>query len=112
MRPAFYHDRAGVCYEIAMTRRELIEKVCAELPEGSELGPRPVATVIDRVFEAIAGALADEGKYTHPGFGTFTVRVQSARPGRNPRTGEPIDLAEGRAVGFKPAAELKARIQR
>jgi nucleoid DNA-binding protein len=112
MRVAFYHERAGVCYEIAMTRRELIEKVCAELPDERELGPRPVAAVIDRVFEAIAGALSDEGRYTHPGFGTFTVKVQPARPGRNPRTGEPIEIAEGRAVAFKPAAELKARIQR
>lgn len=94
-----------------MTRRELIEKVCAELPEG-EPGPRRVAEVIDRVFDAIAGALSDEGKYTHPGFGSFTVKIQNARPGRNPRTGEPITLAEGSTVAFKPAAELKARVQR
>ena len=94
-----------------MTRRELIERVCAELPEGGP-GPQKVAEVIDRVFAAIAGALGDEGKYTHPGFGTFTVKTRNARPGRNPRTGEPIDIAESTTVAFKPAAELRDRIQR
>ena len=94
-----------------MTRRELIERVCAELPEGGP-GQRQVAEVIDRVFAAIAASLGDEGKYTHPGFGTFTVKTRNARPGRNPRTGEAIDIAESTTVAFKPAAELKERIQR
>ena len=94
-----------------MTRRELIETVCAELPEGGP-SPRQVAEVIDRVFAAIAGALGDEGKYTHPGFGTFTIKVQNARMGKNPRTGEEIAIDEARTVGFRPSPELKDRIQR
>ena len=94
-----------------MTRRELIDKVCADAGE-SDPSPRKVAEVIDRVFDAIAGALSDEGKYTHPGFGSFTIKIQNARTGRNPRTGEPIRIAESATVNFKPAAELKARIQR
>jgi nucleoid DNA-binding protein len=94
-----------------MTRRELIEKVCAELPDG-EINPRHVAAMLDRVFDAIALALCDEGKYTHPGFGTFTVKRTNARTGRNPQTGEVIAIAEGTTVGFKPAAELKDRIRR
>jgi nucleoid DNA-binding protein len=67
--------------------------------------------VIDRVFEEIAASLREEGRYTHPGFGTFTVRVQTARTGRNPRTGEAIALDEGRTVAFKPAPDLKGSLQ-
>lgn len=94
-----------------MTRRELIERVMAALPEG-KASPALVGEVIEQVFEAIAGGLAEEGKYTHPNFGTFTVKVQHARMGLNPRTGEAIELAEGATVGFKAAPALKSRVQR
>ena len=93
-----------------MTRKELIERVRAGLGD-EELGDRRVAAVIDRVFEEIAASLREEGRYTHPGFGTFTVRVQSARTGRNPRTGEAIALDEGRTVAFKPAPDLKGALR-
>lgn len=92
-----------------MTRRELIERVRAGIGD-EELGDRRVAAVIDGVFAEIAAALREEGRYAHPGFGTFTVRVQSARPGRNPRTGEALQLDEGRTVAFKPAPDLKGSL--
>ena len=92
-----------------MTRKDLIERVRAGLGD-EELGDRKVAAVIDRVFEEIAAALREEGRYAHPGFGTFTVRVQTARTGRNPRTGEAIALDEGRTVAFKPAPDLKGSL--
>lgn len=94
-----------------MTRRELIDRVCATIPEGGPT-PRQVAQVIDGVFGAITEAIAGDGKYTHPGFGTFTVKTRAARPGRNPRTGESIEIAESTTVAFKPATELKDRIER
>ena len=92
-----------------MTRRELIERVRAGLGD-EDLGDRQVAAVIDRVFEEIAASLREEGRYTHPGFGSFTVRVQSARTGRNLHTGEAIALEEGRTVAFKPAPDLKGSL--
>jgi nucleoid DNA-binding protein len=100
-----------------MTRKELIQRIQEGLaqgegPEGGgELGQRQIAAVVDRLFEEVAGALQSEGRYVHPGFGTFTVKVQNARVGRNPRTGEAIDIAEGSTVGFKPSADLRARLR-
>src|SRR5689334_2218579 len=82
-RSRWKRNRSG----LEMTRKELIERVRAGLGD-EELGDRQVAAVIDRVFEEIAASLREEGRYTHPGFGTFTVRVQAAKTGRNPRTGE------------------------
>ena len=59
-----------------------------------------------------SGSIQSDGRYVHPGFGTFTVRVPSARVGRHPKTGEAIDIAEGATVAFKPSAELKASVTR
>jgi integration host factor subunit beta len=89
-----------------VTRRELIEKVQEGFAEG-ELTPRQIAEVVDRVFGAIAASIRDEGGYTHPGFGSFKVKVQGARLGMNPRTGESLDLPAAATVVFKPSAELK-----
>ena len=100
-----------------MTRKELIQRIQEGLPQrdgleaGGELGQRQIAAVVDRLFEEVAGALQSEGRYVHPGFGTFTVKVQNARPGRNPRTGEPIAISEGMTVSFKPSPDLRARIK-
>jgi DNA-binding protein HU-beta len=92
-----------------MTRRELIQRIQEGFPEG-ELSGRQIAEVIDRAFGAIATAIRDEGGYTHPGFGSFRVKVQSARPGRNPRTGEALDLPASATVSFKPSADLKSSL--
>jgi nucleoid DNA-binding protein len=89
-----------------MTRRELVERV----REGREqdLSERQVAEVIERALAEIAAAIQRDGRVTLPGFGTFTVRVNAARVGRNPRTGEAIDIPASSTVAFKPAAELRA----
>ncbi len=91
-----------------MTRRELIQKVNEGLREPLPAGR--VNEVIERAFEVIAASIASEGRYVHPGFGSFTVRVTDARPGRSPRTGEPILIPGSVTVAFKPAAELRARV--
>lgn len=93
-----------------MTRKELIRRVHEGI--SGELSERQIASVIDRAFEEIAASIRSDGRYVHPGFGTFTVRVHGARVGRNPRTGEAIDIAEGATVAFKPSAELKASLDR
>lgn len=89
-----------------MTRRELVERVREGLdPAVSE---RQVAEIIERSLREIAAAIQRDGRVTLPGFGTFTVRNTAARVGRNPQTGEVIDIAAATTVGFKPAAELRA----
>jgi DNA-binding protein HU-beta len=89
-----------------MTRRELVERVREGL--SAELSDRQVAEVIERALGEIGAAIQREGRVTLPGFGTFTVRRSAARLGRNPRTGEAIDLPAAATVAFKPAAELRA----
>lgn len=96
----------GYPEEAGMTRRELVERVREGL--SSELSERQVAEVIERALSEIGAAIQRDGKVTLPGFGTFTVRVSSARIGRNPQTGEAIEIPAASTVGFKPAAELRA----
>ena len=74
----------------------------------AELSERQVAEVIEQALAEIGAAIQRDGRVVLPGFGTFTVRHASARVGRNPRTGEAIDLPASATVAFKPAAELKA----
>ena len=95
-----------------MTRKDLIETIRHQLAagDGPELSTAATGKVVDAVFAAIAEGLRREGRYVHPGFGSFAVQVTQARPGRNPRTGEAIEIPRGETIRFKPAPELKARI--
>lgn len=89
-----------------MTRRELVERVREGIED--QVSERLAAEVIERALREIAGAIQRDGKVTLPGFGSFTVRRTTARTGRNPQTGEVIEIAASTTVGFKPAAELRA----
>ena len=89
-----------------MTRKELIQRVREGL--SPELSERQVGEVIERTLTELAGAIQRDGRVVLPGFGTFTVRLTSARVGRNPRTGEVIDIPAAATVGFKPSEELRA----
>jgi DNA-binding protein HU-beta len=62
---------------------------------------------VDEVFAAMAAAIQKDGRFTFPGFGTFSVRERKARTGRNPQTGEPMTIAASKTVAFKPATAFK-----
>jgi DNA-binding protein HU-beta len=62
------------------------------------------------LMEAIASELKKVGKFTLPGFGTFTVRDTKARQGLNPRTGEPVQVKAGKTVRFKASKNLKEAV--
>lgn len=62
---------------------------------------------VDAVFEAIAKSIKKDKALQIPGFGTFTVRSNKARKGRNPRTGAEIDIRPSPTVRFKPSPSLK-----
>lgn len=66
---------------------------------------------MDAVFEAIAEALKEGDKVQLVGFGNFEVRERSARKGRNPQTGEEIEIAASKVPAFKPGKALKEGIQ-
>ena len=97
-----------------MTRRELIEYVQRQLDEGEGVGvpaAREVGRILDAAFAGIVEGLRREGRYSHPGFVTFTIKEQGARPGLHPKTGAPIEIASATTVRFKPAREVKASLE-
>jgi nucleoid DNA-binding protein len=59
------------------------------------------------MLETITAELADGGTVQLIGFGTFVTRKREARTGRNPRTGEAMDIAASTAAAFKPGQKLK-----
>lgn len=92
-----------------MTRRELIEWV--QKAEGAAgLTAAQIGHVLDAAFSGIEHALRQEGRFSHPGFGTFTRVEQPARPGIHPKTGAPIMIAATTTIRFKPSRELKATL--
>jgi len=69
-----------------------------------------VAMCYDTLFELIVESLADGDKVAVPNFGTFQVSERPARTGRNPATGEAIQIAASKTVRFKVAKGLKDRL--
>ena len=71
---------------------------------------KDVEKVVTAFLGVIEKALVDEGRVQLPGLGTLIVRERPARTARNPRTGEKVDMAACRTVGFRPGKVLKERI--
>ncbi len=69
-----------------------------------------VQQMVDDVFDLIADGLSKGEKIDLRGFGTFSVRDSAARTGRNPQTGEAIQIPARRVPGFKPGKELKDKV--
>lgn len=90
-----------------MNKSELI----AQVAEVSELSKKDATKAVDAVFEAIAGALQNGDKVQLVGFGNFEVRERSARKGRNPQTGEEIEIPSSKIPAFKPGKALKDGIK-
>ena len=63
--------------------------------------------VVSTIFEEITNALSRNESVNLVGFGSFTPRQRAARTGRSPKTGEPIQIAASKSIGFKPGKALK-----
>ena len=90
-----------------MIRSELVQKLCEDNPH---LTGKEVERVVGAVFDAISDQLARGGRVELRGFGTFTTRSRDARTGRNPRTGETVDVDAKRVPYFKPGKEMRQRL--
>jgi DNA-binding protein HU-beta len=88
-----------------MTRAELVEKIQAERAGG--MSRKAVAELLDAVFEEIGRTVKKSGRFSYPGFGTFTVKKRKARVGRNPQTGTAIKIPPTKTVAFKASPDLK-----
>lgn len=90
-----------------MTKSELIERIARGQPQ---LLPRDVALAVKMMIEHLAQALCQQERIEIRGFGSFSLHFRAARQGRNPKTGEPVDLAGKRVPHFKPGKELRERV--
>lgn len=86
-----------------MNKQELIEMVS----ESADLTKASAGRAVDGMLDAITGALKNGDQVTLVGFGTFLVRDRAARTGRNPRTGEPLEIAAAKNPAFKAGKALK-----
>jgi DNA-binding protein HU-beta len=86
-----------------MNKSELIEATAAS----SGLSKSDVAKALDSILEGISGAVQRGDRVSLSGFGTFERRERSARTGRNPQTGEELQVAASKAPAFKPAKAFK-----
>jgi DNA-binding protein HU-beta len=86
-----------------MNKSEIIEAVA----EAANISKAQAGHAVEAVIDSIRDALAKGDSVTLIGFGTFTVRERPARTGRNPRTGEPLDIKAAKVPVFKPGKVLK-----
>lgn len=91
-----------------MNKAELIEAVQAAL--GPEATKRSADEALDAVLSSIVKGVKQDKKVQIIGFGTFEVKQRAARSGRNPKTGETMQIAASKSVGFKPSSALKSAI--
>ncbi|WP_010165400.1 HU family DNA-binding protein [Sphingomonas sp. PAMC 26617] len=80
------------------------------IAEGSDLSAAKARALIDRVFGDIGDAVARGEDVSLHGFGKFSRKAKAARAGRNPRTGEAMEIAASTKVVFTPAKTLKDKI--
>ncbi len=90
-----------------MTKSELILQLAEQNPH---LYQRDVERIVATVFDVITDALAQGNRVELRGFGAFSVKERRARAGRNPRTGESVNVAAKRVPYFKTGKELRERL--
>lgn len=90
-----------------MTKKDLI----AHVAKKANLTNKASNDAVTAMLNGIRDSLKKGDKVVITGFGTFSVRSRSARPGRNPKTGEKITLPARKAPGFTPGKTLKKAVR-
>lgn len=90
-----------------MNKTELINQVA----ETSELSKKDASKAVDAVFDSILNALKNGDKVQLIGFGNFEVRERAARKGRNPQTGQEIEIAASKVPAFSAGKALKDAVK-
>ena len=86
-----------------MNKNELVDAIAEE----ADLSKASAGRALDAAINAITGALTKQDSVSLVGFGTFSVKHRAAREGRNPRSGETIQIKASNAPGFKAGKALK-----
>jgi integration host factor subunit beta len=90
-----------------MIKSELVQKIAEKNPH---LYHRDIERIVNAVLDEVIGALKDGNRVELRGFGAFSVKSRSARTGRNPRTGESVEVVAKRVPFFKTGKELRERL--
>ena len=90
-----------------MNKADLVNKIT----ESTELSRKDVTQAVESLLEVISDALTSGNLVKLQGFGNFEVRERSARKGRNPQTGEEIDIAATKVPAFKPGKNLRDAVK-
>jgi len=95
-----------------MTKADLVEQVTAAIARtsGPMISKKDCARVVDAFLDAIKLAMRDQHNIEVRGFGTFKIRKRKTRMARNPRTGDPVEVAARPVPVFKPSKELRALV--
>lgn len=90
-----------------MTKSELIEKLAEKL---SHLSAKEVESAIKEILEMMTQSLSKGERIEIRGFGSFSLHFRAPRVGRNPKTGEAVELSGKYVPHFKPGKELRERV--
>lgn len=89
-----------------MNKAELIDSIS----EKCGLSKADAGRALNATIDSITDSLKSGGEVVLVGFGSFTVKERAARTGRNPKTGEPLEIAASKIPSFKPGMPLKAAV--
>jgi integration host factor subunit beta len=92
-----------------MTKSELIEALASKQPH---LTKKDVDLAVDYIVEIMCQALIAKNRIEIRGFGAFSLHYHPARVGRNPKTGESLQLPANYLLHFKPGKELRDRVDK
>jgi len=90
-----------------MTKSELIERL---VQRQSQMSQRDIELAVKLLLDNVIGELAGGGRVEIRGFGSFSVHHRPARRGRNPKTGESVNIPRKFVPHFKPGKELRERV--
>ena len=92
---------------MTLTKADIVENLNNEIG----LNKREAKELVDMLFNDIKNLLSEGHEVKLSGFGNFQLRDKSSRPGRNPRTGEDVEISARRVVTFKPGQKLKDSVK-
>jgi integration host factor subunit alpha len=90
------------------TKIDLVDALCRNL----DFSKKEVQELVETLFEMIKQDLEQGNTIKLPGFGNFLVRSKTARVGRNPKTGEAVEITARNVITFKPSSILRDRVQK
>jgi integration host factor subunit alpha len=89
-----------------MTKADVVDSVCSKL----DFSKKESAEIVELVFDTIKETLEKGEKIKLSGFGNFVVRGKKSRVGRNPQTGQEIEISARRVLTFRPSQVLKSEL--